>query len=440
MSSQTINKKYQEFESRASKLQPLFKATRFIHKYRLFRPFLYIPTIFINSWAHLIGPLALKSKKLKKRIFGGLAALYPKVAISSKQKEKLFHANAVYMAMLYLDAMFQTSNINVRTLEHFIEFKGIDNLESALKKGKGVIVPTVHVGSFFQVLAALSYYRPELQVTTVYQPRNKILYESIMARPELTNFHAMPSTSFSKLQPILIDHLKKNHVFVVYYDYSSAHQMRLPFDQGTYPYLITTPQSLFKLHSILDTPIVPVKVIPNGQFSKSIIEFVDFEPISKISQEFKNAPIKTLLGEIAIKVNSIFAPYLRKFNHIWEEFRKFTTRTSDSCDFPPDIDLAEIIRIIQEKCVQIIDRSYESGRNDEGIKTILLNGFDQLKALNVGSSGTVYRHQKSIDLNLMDSLGEIHVLLNELIKILENLEQNDGVDILLKTQQELKLL
>ncbi len=414
-----LEQKYEEFESRSTKLMPLFKLTSFIHKYKIFRPFLYIPSPFLNQWAHLLAPLILKKDRLKVQIFRGLEALYSTINLSQHQKERLYNANAIYMGTLYLDAMFHSSNIYANTLSHFVSFKNMEYIYAALKAGKGAIIPSVHVGMFFQVLASLVYIRPRLEITTVIQPRNRVMYENILNRPELTNFHVVPSTNFAELKEILADRLEKNHLVVVYYDYSKAHQLRVPFDMDTYPYLITTPQSIFKLHKIHQSPIIPAILTPHGEFGRSIITFQNPELLDDISSRYSSSASKEYLGEMSTTLNRIFGNHLRKYNHLWEEFRKFSTRCSDLFEVKQNWTTSQLILHIQEKIQKILDQSYEPGRADSVILENVAILFQEITDLLVMPQKQVIQSTAEISLSFKSAVQEIFTLLEFLIKILE---------------------
>lgn len=410
-----LERKYADFESRSKKLMPLFKMTSFIHKHRIFRPFIYIPTPFIYQWAHLLGPLVLKKKRLQKQIYKGLDALYPNNMLNSKQKKKLYHANAIYMGILYLDAMFHSSNLYPKTLNHFVQFENLRFIYDALKKGKGAIIPTLHVGMFFQVLGSMTYIRPKINITTVIQPRNRVMYENILSRPELTNFHVVNSTSFKELGPILAERLAKNHLIIVYYDYSRAHQLRVPFESGRYPYLITTPQSIFLLHKIHKSPIIPALLSPNKEFGISKIKYLDPNPLFQVSNKYWNESSKIFLGEMSIKLNQIFAPHLRKYNHIWEEFRKFSTRCSDSFEIEANWTNNDLIKSIQQKIINLLDQSYESNRDDKKILEMVDTIIKILrKELDDPILDTIVK-PNLIDLSFKSANQEIITLLNSLI-------------------------
>lgn len=433
---------YKEFESRSAKLMPLFKITSFIHKHRIFRPFLYIPSPLLNQWAHLLAPVMLKKPRLKTQIFSGLEALYHNKKLTLTQKQNLYHANAVYMGMLYLDAMFHSSNLYENTLNHFVHFENFHFLHEALTKGKGAIIVATHVGMFFQILGSLAYVRPKIQITTVIQPRNRVMYENILSRPELTNFHVVPSTSFKKLKPILKKRLQQNHLIVVYYDYSRAHQLRVPFEAKKYPYLITTPQSIFKLHKIYGTPIIPAKIYPRGEFGKSRITFLDPEPLLRTSSRYSASPEKVFLGEMSTHLNQIFAPYLRKMNHLWEEFRKLTTRCSDYFEMDPSWTLAMLCNQIEEKSAAILTQSYESNRPDEKIKILLSEFFSTLKTgierpLQT-ISASMSNLPQSINLSFKSATGEIQTLFTYLETILMKVNESQGSKIVSQYSNNLR--
>jgi hypothetical protein len=341
------------------------------------------------------------------------------------------------MTTLYLDAMFHSSNINSKTLPRFVTFKNFNYLQGALEKGQGAIIPTLHVGMFFQVLASLAYYRPKIEVITVIQPRNKMMYENVLTRPELTNFHTVPATSFSKLRPILLDHLRKNHVLVVYHDYSKAHQLRVPFLQGQYPYLITSPQSIFKLHKESKSPIIPALLSPDDVFGRSIIEFQNPQPFYDIANQYQNQNEKIYYGEMSIYLNKIFSPHLRKFNHIWEEFRKFTTRTSDFYEFPDYIKLSDLVQDFENKITNIIRQSYERERPDKTILQLIHNHCELIQSSLESPRKMISGIGQKVDLSLMSAISEIIELIELFLGILQMAHEKESANHLTDLKKKL---
>lgn len=409
-------------KSRAEQMSGMFKITSFIHRYQLFKPFLYLPTSILNAIGTILAPIALKSRRLKARLDEGLDFLFSPF-LTPKRKNELYNTNIRYMVQMYLDAIFHSPNIYAHTLSQFITFEGLAYLYDALKKGNGVIIPTVHTGMYFHILAGLAYLPDKNPVVTVVRPRNQTMYENIINRPELRHFFVLPTSKFDKIKSELLNHLQSNHIVVAMFDYSKKRNLRVPFWEEKFPQLITTPQSTIRLHSISGAVLIPAVIEPDGEVGKSIVRFLDPDPIQKYSSSIAHLPQKDYHGRMSIYLNNLFAPFLVRYAHYWEELRKFTHRMQEIFDYDEIGSIYDHIDILIEKMKEILDLSFETNRRDDAILNSI-NEFQTSILQSIGSTVTeMYREVYQVDLSKMTSYQKITILKEKIFELVKRQNQ-----------------
>ena len=81
-------KKFQVAESWGNTIRPLLELIGFVHSYKIYRPFRFIPPKITNLFGHLFGVIALgRSKSIRLKIESSFLALFPS-KLSKKRLEK----------------------------------------------------------------------------------------------------------------------------------------------------------------------------------------------------------------------------------------------------------------------------------------------------------------------------------------------------------------
>lgn len=425
-------------QSWGDSLGGVFKVTNFIHRYRLFSPFLYFPTSILNAIGSILAPLVLKSRTFKKQVLGGIDALYGSI-ITPKQKIKLFEANRRYLIQMYLDALFHSPNIYFHTVDRFIKFENIHYLDQVLAQGKGAILTTLHSGMYFHSMAGLVYHPKKYSVLTVVQPKNMIMYGSIITRPELRHFKVIPSLDYQKVRKTMNEHLKNNGIILIMFDYSKPNQFRVPAHLEKNPFLITTPQSPIRLLELNGTPIIPTLIIPDGEVGKSIIRF--HTPITPPSPNLKITAknSKKFHGDLSIKLNRFFFNYLKKYAPFWEELRKLEIRRKISIDFIDPLNISNFIDKIESNIIALLENSYEPTRNDMKLQEIIKKGFDTFKSsLNTDQSEIIIK-PFSIEVIQNSGTDEIIFIIESCIEQIQNLNLKLPIQTLRNIITEIKV-
>ncbi|WP_371805264.1 LpxL/LpxP family acyltransferase [Candidatus Lokiarchaeum ossiferum] len=415
-------RKKEENQSWGSSMKGIFRFIAWIGRYRIYRPNKFLPLSSLNAWGHLIGKFLFgSSRSVQKKARASLKALYP--SISDKKLTKWVDAFAKYMGMLFIDIGFRlplTSDLPIST---YYDYENIEKLDEALALGKGVIIPTLHIGQHLHVPSMLFQHPKHYTVTSVISIANMTMYEN-GNRKEFDNLYCYASTKFSKISPYLKRHLESNHILLMYHDYSTKGQLKVPFIQGKFPFLINAPQSYIKLHRLTGAIILPAIAVPDQTFGKSRLIFLDNSSIMKISEEYQNSTTQEFHGRMSTEINRVLYPFARKYAHVWEELMRLPTRRcKDELCFESNSTIANIIGKSKQKMISILEDSFEPERNDKEIKKVIQKFFNKIESDLNDPQKNFRNHKTKIDLSIRDSLSEMckicQVLNNELSKLTE---------------------
>jgi lauroyl/myristoyl acyltransferase len=386
----------------------LFKIIKFIDESRFYRFTKLMSFSSFNGLGHLFGQLFFgRSRKVQRRMQASIRALYPEK--SEKWVAKISKANGKYMGMLLLDMLFRlprTCDFKAGEQVTLHKYERYDLLDRELAKGKGVIVPILHIGQQFHS-PQLFLHPKRYKMSVAASIKNLPMWE-FNNRAHFNNLNIYASTSYSKIAPLLQRDLNNNYCLVVYHDYSSVKQLRVPVIHRKYPYLIHTPQSYISLHKKTGAPILPLIAFPNGVFGKSTLRFLDNSSIAQVSEKYWDASKREFHGRLATEINRRLYPYIRVFAHQWEELMRFAgLRAADKLKFPPNITVKDFLQQIHAKMDLIIENSYEPDRPDEKINDLIHTLFDKLMT-KITTPDAIFRAHKSfIDLSLMNALSEL---------------------------------
>lgn len=122
---------------------------------RLYLLFNLFPLPLREGIAGALGQLFLYfSKTNRNKVLSAFHVLYPKVK-SRSILHRLYFAHCAYMGKLFFDFMNGLpKNIDL-SLKNFISFKNLNLLFRELEKGKGVIIPTTHLGQLVHSVYAI---------------------------------------------------------------------------------------------------------------------------------------------------------------------------------------------------------------------------------------------------------------------------------------------
>jgi lauroyl/myristoyl acyltransferase len=403
-----ISQKKKSSQSWGNSLKPLVKIIEFVQKHRIYRPYRWVPWRVLNGWGHLFGMLSMgRSRSVRRKIKMSFEAIFPN-QLSPKRLKRLVDATCKYFGVVFLDMMFRVPLTADLSVDHFYEYINLKRIDDALKEGKGVIVPTLHLGMFFHTMGSIFQHPNKYQSGGIAAISNLKLY-ALNNRKRFDNLHIFASTNYSKISRHLENHLKQNRILVVTHDYSSKRHLRTPFIKDKYPYLIHTPQSYIRLHKKTGAPIVPLVGVPKDKvLGKTRLEFLDNSRIKEISKKYWDAPDKEFHGRLSTEINQILFPYCQKYLHIWEEINNFATvRIEDSLKFEAGCSVFNFLSQIKEKMLGIIEGSFEPDRKDDEIINLIELYFPKILGALKNPSNVLRNHKTKINLSRMSSIEEM---------------------------------
>ncbi len=394
-------------QSWGTTMGPVFKIIAWIGRYHVYRPIRIFPFSILNGFGHFIGKIAFgSSKSVQRKMRASFTALFP--GISEKRLHKLIDAATKYMAMLFLDITLRFPFTGTLSYELFYKFQHLERLEEAFKKGKGVIIPILHIGQFMHSPNMLiQAHHLNKKIAFVVSISNLPMYDMANS-PSYSSAYIFASTKFSKISPKIESILKDNNVFVAYHDYSTVSQLRVPFIHGKFPYLIHTPQSYISLHKRTGAEILPAISHPDGVFGKTKLEFLDNTSIMETSKKYWNDSKEEFHGCLSTEINRVLYPYIRKYAHMWEEIMRLAVyRCADKVEFSKNCTIHNFLKELQQKMLGVLDGSYEPDRPDNQLKILIIEYFPPIINSLQNPDNILRPHKTFIDLSLMCGISEL---------------------------------
>jgi lauroyl/myristoyl acyltransferase len=413
-------KKVNADQSWGSSMRGLFNLIAWVSQHGVYRIFNHQPFELLNGWGHLFGMAFLgKVKGVRRKISASIQALYPHW--DRKQVKKYTDASIKYMGAMFLDFMFRLP----RTCDFpdekfkdspFFEYEGLERLDAAIAKGKGVIVTMLHMGEFFHSMAALFQHPKHYYCGGVAAVSNLVLYR-MNNRKHFDQLHIFASTDFEKISGVLERFLKHNGILAMAHDYASPKQLRVPMIYGKFPYLVNVPQSYISLQRKTGAEILPCIAYPNDVLGKSRIVFLDNKSIMDVIQRNADASKREFHGRVSTELNRINYPIIRQYAHNWEEIMNLATvRLADKVQFPANITMEGFCQGIFDKMRAVLENTFEPERDDKVILTGIQKYADAVMGSLKQKNAALRPHKTKINLSLMDSISELQKLTGVAIK------------------------
>ncbi len=390
-------------------------------KLRLYVLFNLLPLPLREGIAGALGQIFLGfSKSNRFKVESAFRVLYPNIKLNQMLR-RFYFAHCAYLGKLFFDFMNGLpKNIDL-PIKQFIKFEHLDLLYRELEKRKGVIVPTTHLGQLVHVIYAFSKLPERIPVATVIYTPHLITYQ-FTNRVGYDHIFLYASTSFSKISKYLVNHLRQNHIVVIYYDFGTPRQLRVPMWPERFPYLINTPQSVVNLHRKTGASILPCLNTPDRYIHYSRLKFCENQSLMNISAKIRHQPVKIIHGRLSLEINRIIYPTIERYAHVWEQIPDLATaRLADELLIPEKCNLWKFMNLIIEKMRQIIMNSFELHRNDSMILETCEKMGNLLKK-NKKSLLHIMQESKKINLSWMNTHDEFRILINELLNSLSKQE------------------
>jgi KDO2-lipid IV(A) lauroyltransferase len=235
-----------------------------------------------------------------------LRVIFPKKSIQEIRKlSRLVFRNFAK----YLGDFFRFEKLDLKYIEKKIKLENLHNFDSALAKGKGVVVLTAHLGNWELggvVLALLGY--PFWAVALPH--KNKKVNAFFDAQ---RNSKGVKVIAMGKAVRSCISEIRNNHMVALVGDRDFT-------DKGIVIDLFGLPthfpEGPAALSLLTGAPIVPGFMLRNADdsFTLSIEKPIEFKPTGDKAKDLKS---------LVTLCKNIFEDYIRKYPEQWYVFRKF---------------------------------------------------------------------------------------------------------------------
>jgi KDO2-lipid IV(A) lauroyltransferase len=243
----------------------LAKYTRF----RLYSLFNLIPISFRYAFWSWVGTIVWKLRATKKIVNNGINSL--KIMFPEKSPKEILTISKNSWRVLgygfFSELLVSIPCLNQKNLHKYIEFKGLEHVDAALKKGKGIIIAGTHVGLLpaMYVAMALKGYKTNLIANV------QVSAPLVTIRP-IPGIRCIPTGSMDG--PNSIKHklhyvLKNNELLYIFADFSQRKQMGIKF-MGK---LGHTPAGIPVLAKETGAAIIPAYTYPTN-LGKYVVRFM----------------------------------------------------------------------------------------------------------------------------------------------------------------------
>ncbi|MHA1718118.1 MAG: hypothetical protein ACTSWX_08885 [Promethearchaeota archaeon] len=435
----------------------IFRFSHFIQRYKINRYFQYVPFRIFRALSVLVGyQHALNGHKTVLKTW---KFFYPERILKNVNLKRWTNSYIQYNIELWFDTTFYLTVRNSKNKDFFNPIEGFKHLEKALRKKKGVLVPTIHFGEFLHTLYTLFHRRviidgepQKILVLGLASKENEYLLRE--SYKSLDNFKIIVTSDFKELKEILAEYLRQNYVVFLLHDYFSKTQLRTPFiyNSRKYNFLIPSPQMISHLHLKCGAPIVPVVALPRHNLKHSLVKFLpEVSPMTmNTSKETKtlrdeisnfqkgNLTKKQKYGLISLLINRQLYPHLLEYPFLWQGAFLFFERTQFKINLHNIKSYNQFIQEILDKLKLYVKSTYEPGRKDDEILQVINNIEEDLSKFINDPNDIIEINNKYIELGRLNG----KKVIQKIIKILKNFQNpyiksiyqeiNEKLDTILK--------
>ncbi|HMF32737.1 MAG TPA: hypothetical protein VKK79_15035 [Candidatus Lokiarchaeia archaeon] len=345
-------------------LGSIFRFAQVNFRYRLYELVTrLLPEEVIHAFGYVLGDvLQGAGGNAKKRVFEALRMLHHD-RFTTRQYEKIAQHTIRFIGLLVMDTIFMLPRFtqDLTRLRRRLEFQNLHYYQEAAAYGTGIIITSIHLSQFFRALVALPLIDPTKKMYAIANMKNMELYSLPFHQAGLK---LIPAENFPKIRPTLKRILRENNALSIAWDMGGrATQLKVKFLE----YLVPSPGSVVSLAMDTGAPILPAVVLPKRGcgYTRHVVKFLP--PIIIKDKGSK----KETFGQYNTQLNALFAPYFRQYPFLWEEILGFDTwRTERVFRFPNGANLAQVTSLAATYLQQLVDTSWEEGREDEKIRNI----------------------------------------------------------------------
>ncbi len=224
---------------------------------------------------------------------------------SLKQRIRLVRESFKTMGYIVLDTL-RFGDLSVGKVKNTISIEGIENLQNALKKGKGVIATSAHLGSFTIMGSALGAQGFKTSFVARHA-RNKGVERIIMGICRKAGQKIIFTRPVHACIRRCIKALKRNEVLIIELDQNFGTE-GIKINFFDHPAMVAS--GPIKLAMSTQAAVVPIFIIRVNEFE----HVIKIEP--EIVLEENPDPNKQIRGNLQ-KVSAVIESYIRKYPGQW---------------------------------------------------------------------------------------------------------------------------
>jgi len=329
-----------------------------------------------------------------------------------------------YFLDSFFEIMFFMPNHSPKNITRFIKMEGLEHIEAALQKKKGVLVSMIHLGEMYHPTSALlrktitiDNKTQKVEVVGIVSPENEFLLRPFLKMWD--NVFAIVTGKFSDLEKEIESQLKQNRVVFILHDYFNKHQNRVPFIFGKkrYEFLIPCPQLLSYFHYKSGIPVIPSVSIPQKDMSRSLVKFyppINMRELDPLKEPplLKEEVLKLHQGQLsqrnknsllALKINQVLYPSALEYPYYWLMVYTLFKRSQFRIQFDNVTSYFEFYTIFLQRLEQFMEKTYEPGRKDKEISKVFEKLTEEIELLREDPKAKLLFRKKYIEIGLLSS-------------------------------------
>jgi KDO2-lipid IV(A) lauroyltransferase len=330
-------------------LRPVLeKYTRF----RLYNLFKLIPRWIRYAFWSWVGERVWGLRATRKIVDNGIKSL--EIMFPEKSPKEILQISKNAWRVLsygfFSELLVELPTWNEKNVDKHVKFIGLEHLENALKRGKGVIIASTHVGLLpaMYIALALKGYKTNIIANV------RVSGPLVAIRP-IKGIRGIPTGSLDKLKPKLEYVLKNNELLYIFADFSQKKQMGIKF-MGR---LGHTPAGIPPLAKETGAAIIPTFTYPIS-LGKYAIRFL---PEYKLV-DFEDK--KEFLGYNMLQLNNMMTWLIKKIPHLYFEYISYDMLKLYRREIKvTDADSRKVAQSLLDLARQVVYTTYEKNRKDQ---------------------------------------------------------------------------
>jgi KDO2-lipid IV(A) lauroyltransferase len=321
-------------------------------RWRLYKLFSYIPhKVAFAFWGHFVGRFVWRiAGKIRANDIKSIRALFKNISYWKARSISVRGWILLGYGFFYT-TLVQIPNWTRETMLKDVTLKGMEHLEAALKKGKGVIIGSTHFGHIQMLYIALALLGYKTNIIA-----NVAVSGPIVAIKPIPGVRCIPTAKKSTLDKMLHKVLADNQILFIFADFSQRRQMGVKF-MGR---LVHTPAGIPSLAQETGAAVVPAYVYPKD-YKHWVIKFLP-------EVEMENRPgwsKKEFLGHNMLRLNNLQTVLIRKrpefyFDRITYAIERTYLRRLNVVKRTSKEYLHQVLDLLR----MTVDTTYEKGRED----------------------------------------------------------------------------